>query len=218
MHGFRFDSGVTAVNVLPANGGARLAIGAAGIVDSSASNNSIQAPVELGADQSWRIDGGILSVASLDLKGYKLILTGAGQLAIGALAGGATSQLTVNTSGQVEIGNSGLIVLNSASAIELAGGSLTLPSNRFWVRRTAPTTAAAKVQFNFEKASGAFDKSVQFPITLNDGAWHLETVKFKSIAAYTAGAALVSVWVGYGVQTVEIGALEVLNYQSATPP
>jgi hypothetical protein len=46
----------------------------------------------------------------------------------------------------------------------------------------------------------------------------LKTVKFKSRAAYAAGAAELSFWAGYGVQTVQVGGLEVLNYQGVTPP
>ncbi len=89
---------------------------------------------------------------------------------------------------------------------------------RFWIRRTLPASGAAKTQFNFEKASGNFDKSVQTPLTLTDGNWHQQTVKFKSAGTYAVGAAEVSFWLGYGVQTIQIGGLELLDYRGVTPP
>ena len=82
----------------------------------------------------------------------------------------------------------------------------------------ALSSAAAKTQFNFEKASGNFDKSVQTPLTLSDGNWHQQTVKFKSAGTYAVGAAEVSFWLGYGVQTIQIGGLELLDYHGVTPP
>ena len=89
---------------------------------------------------------------------------------------------------------------------------------RFWIRKVAPAAGNAQVMFNFELASGSFEKSVQLAVTLTDNNWQLRTVKFKSRAAYAAGAAEVSVWGGYGVQTVQVGGLEVLNYKGVTPP
>jgi|GEM_PF-1984962 len=89
---------------------------------------------------------------------------------------------------------------------------------RFWIRKVAPAAANAQVMFNFELASGSFEKSVQLSVTLTDNNWQLKTVKFKSKAAYAAGAAEVSLWAGYGVQTVQVGGLEVLNYKGVTPP
>ncbi len=89
---------------------------------------------------------------------------------------------------------------------------------RFWVRKVDPTNANAQVMFNFELASGSFEKSVQLSVTLSDTAWQLKTIKFKAKAAYAAGAAEASFWTGYGLQTVEIGGLEVLNYKTVTPP
>ena len=76
----------------------------------------------------------------------------------------------------------------------------------------------AQVTFNFELASGTFEKSVQLSVILSDSNWQLKTVKFKSKAAYAAGAAQISFWAGYGVQTVQVGGLDVLNYKGATPP
>ncbi|MEN9674441.1 MAG: hypothetical protein RIS76_337, partial [Verrucomicrobiota bacterium] len=89
---------------------------------------------------------------------------------------------------------------------------------RFWIRKVAPVSGRAQVMFNFEQAGGAFEKSVQLAVTLTDANLQLKTVKFKSRAAYAAGAAELSFWAGYGVQTVQVGGLEVLNYQGVTPP
>jgi hypothetical protein len=89
---------------------------------------------------------------------------------------------------------------------------------RFWVRRIAPSNANASLQFNFELASGSFEKSVQYPITLTNGEWQEHVVRFRSRNSYAANAAQVSFWAGYGSQTVELGGLEVLNYKEVTPP
>jgi len=89
---------------------------------------------------------------------------------------------------------------------------------RFWVRKVAPAAGNAQVMFNFELASGTFEKSAQLLVTLSDTTWQMKTIKFKAKAGYLAGAAEVSFWTGYGTQTVEIGGLEVLNYKGITPP
>jgi hypothetical protein len=88
----------------------------------------------------------------------------------------------------------------------------------FWIRRVAPARGAAAVQFNFEKVGGNFDKSLQFPVTLSDSNCHLVAVKFNSIAGYPAGAAEISLWAGYGLQTVEIGGMTMQDYGTSTPP
>ena len=106
------------------------------------------------------------------------------------------------------------MVLHTSEAVATNDNLLA----KFWIRRVAPASGTAQVQFNFELASGSFEKSVQFPVSLANGQWQLESVKFKSKAAYASGAAEVSFWAGYGVQTVEIGGLEVLNYRGTTPP
>jgi hypothetical protein len=404
------------------SGGARasLTLGAGGLVQQGAGSTTIQPPVILTVDETWLVETGALTVASLNLGSHSLTVTGAGHLVVQDLAGGAASRLAANGPGQVDLGDavpassflgtlavaggsvtSSQAMLNFASAVELSGGTLNLPLNailnsttawqvsggevvlngasgnlgplqlsgaaalglgsgtgsltfasatlattngqltvydwqgaggvsgtggklfvqvaptaawlaqvnfvgadfdvgalrlasgeivpipkppsvlpadalaqfqaygtgltktivavsgqtfsqamhidttqkpaqaynsgvvlhtsaavaandnlqaRFWIRRVAPASGSAQVQFNFELASGTFDKSVQFPITLTDGQWQLKSVKFKSRAAYAAGAAEASFWAGYGVQTVEIGGLEVLNYRGTTPP
>ena len=412
--------GAPSVDLQSSGATASLTLGVGGLVQQSAGSTTIQPPVTLAVDQTWLIEAGTLTVASLNLGSHSLTVTGAGRLIVQDLAGGATSRFTASGSGQVELSDavpassfrgtlavaggsvtSSQAALNFASAVELSGGTLNLPLNailssttawrvsggeivvngasgnlgplqssgaaalrlgsgtgsltfasatlanangqltvydwqgaggtagtgrrvfvqtapaaawltevnfvgatfdtgalrlasgeivpipkppsvlpanalvqfqaygtgltktivavsgqtfsqamridttqkpaqvynsgvtlhtseavaandnllaRFWIRRVAPASGSARVQFNFELASGSFDKSVQFPVTLNDDQWQLKSVKFKSRAAYSAGAAEVSFWAGYGVQTVEIGGLEVLNYQGTPPP
>ncbi|MHC1767587.1 MAG: nitrous oxide reductase family maturation protein NosD [Verrucomicrobiia bacterium] len=132
-----------------------------------------------------------------------------------AVSGQAFSQaMRVDTTQKpAQAYNSG-VVLRTSQAVAANDNLLA----RFWIRRVAPASGTAQVQFNFELASGSFEKSVQFPVSLNNDQWQLKSVKFKSKAAYAAGAAEVSFWAGYGVQTVEIGGLEVLNYRGTTPP
>ncbi len=120
-------------------------------------------------------------------------------------------------------------LVTTQKPVNLYGAGMTLKTTaavatndnlvaHFWIRRLAPEPGTAQVTFNFELASGNFEKSIQSKITLTDGAWHEETVKFKPKASYAAGAAEVSFWAGYGIQTVQIGALEILNYNGVTPP
>ena len=134
---------------------------------------------------------------------------------IGAVAGQVFAEaLQINTSQKpAQVYNSGVNLVTSDAVA--AGDNLLA---RFWIRRTAPEPGTARVQFNFEKASGDFAKSVQTVVTLNDDQWRLQTIKFKSAAAFPAGAAEISLWAGYGVQTVEVGGVEVLNYRGVTPP
>lgn len=125
-----------------------------------------------------------------------------------------TEAARVNTTQRpAQVYSSG-VVLRTTAAVE-ANHHLVA---RFWIRRIAPESGPARVQFNFEKASGNFDKSVEFPVTLTDSEWHLQEVKFRSRGTYAAGEAEVSIWAGYGVQIVEVGAIELLNYQRVTPP
>jgi hypothetical protein len=144
------------------------------------------------------------------------IAYGAGSsVSVVSVAGQPFSQAVqaVTTQKPAQVFNTGIVVKTGAAVA--ANDNLLA---RFWIRRIAPTAGNAQVMFNFELASGTFEKSVQLPVTLSDDSWQLKTVKFKAKAAYAAGAAEASFWTGYGVQTVQIGGLEVLNYQALTPP
>lgn len=86
----------------------------------------------------------------------------------------------------------------------------------FWVRgiESSDETGEVRTEFIFEQDSDPWTKSVTHPLVAV-GDWKQYFLPFKSEADYSAGDAAVKFRLGYSPQTIQIGGLQVLNYEDA---
>jgi len=90
-------------------------------------------------------------------------------------------------------------------------------AGQVWVRRLQPTSGAAYVAFNFEKAAPNYDKSHQVTWIASSTEWVRFRFAFAALASYAAGDAQLALHLGFPPQTVELGGLQLSNYAKAFP-
>jgi GH35 family endo-1,4-beta-xylanase len=83
----------------------------------------------------------------------------------------------------------------------------------FWLRCDDSTTGQGCTTFVFESSAGEFNKTAQFRISAGK-KWKEVFVPFESRRDFAVGRARVAFWTGYDPQTIDIGGVEVLNYES----
>ncbi|MEK7720809.1 MAG: endo-1,4-beta-xylanase [Elusimicrobiota bacterium] len=81
---------------------------------------------------------------------------------------------------------------------------------RFYVRKPL-FSPSARVDFVFEQAGGDYTKSVALPAEAGV-RWRRVDIPFRSAGDYPAGKAQVTFRAGFGLQTVDIGGFELINY------
>lgn len=97
----------------------------------------------------------------------------------------------------------------------LAPGDIV--SGEIWIRRLAPDPGDAFAIFNFEKATPDYTKSLAFTLSSGTTNWTRHRFAFASVAAYPAGAAQVSIHLGFPPQTIEVGGLVLTNHARSRP-
>jgi len=83
----------------------------------------------------------------------------------------------------------------------------------FWVRCEDSMTSEGYTTFAFEQNHPAFQKAAQFWISAGK-QWKEVFVPFVSPRNFSDGEARVAFWMGYDRQTMEIGGVEVVNYEN----
>jgi len=84
----------------------------------------------------------------------------------------------------------------------------------FWLRCADSMTGEGYTTFCFqENRPPNFEKAAQFSIS-SGKEWKEVFIPFTAPMNFPAGEAGISFWVGYDRQTIEIGGMEVINYQS----
>lgn len=85
----------------------------------------------------------------------------------------------------------------------------------FWVRcEKAGDTGDCLTAFIFERASDPWEKSVTFPVHA-DGTWQQKSEFFSAVDSYEADSAHMVFRLGYALQTIAIGGIEVESIGSA---
>ena len=83
----------------------------------------------------------------------------------------------------------------------------------FFLRCDESMTGEGYTTFTFEVNHPEFEKSAQFKISARKD-WKEVFVPFVAARDYPAGSARISFWVGYDRQAIELGGIEVINYES----
>ena len=83
----------------------------------------------------------------------------------------------------------------------------------FWLRCDDSMTGEGYTTFVFESNEGEFNKAAQFRISAGRN-WKEVFVPFVSPRDFAVGEARVAFWMGYDRQTIDIGGIEVLNFES----
>ncbi|MGD0389615.1 MAG: endo-1,4-beta-xylanase [Tepidisphaeraceae bacterium] len=83
----------------------------------------------------------------------------------------------------------------------------------FWLRCEDSMTGEGYTTFVFESNEGEFNKAAQFSISAGK-YWKEVFVPFVSPRDFAVGQARVGFWTGYDRQTIDVGGVEVLNYES----
>lgn len=85
----------------------------------------------------------------------------------------------------------------------------------FWARGIESSDETGEVfsEFIFERNGDPWTKSATYPIAVT-GEWKQFFVPFRCVETYGAGEASVKFRLGYDPQTIQIGGLDVLNYET----
>ncbi|MDX2065897.1 MAG: hypothetical protein SFX74_09165 [Fimbriimonadaceae bacterium] len=82
------------------------------------------------------------------------------------------------------------------------------------IRGARPNGAPGQVEFYFEQATSPWTKSVVQPIrTSPKNAWRTVRIAFSAVADYAPRAAMTSVRLAFGPQTIELRAVRLQNYR-----
>ena len=83
----------------------------------------------------------------------------------------------------------------------------------FFLRCEESMTGEGYTTFTFEENHPEFEKSAQFKISAGK-EWKEVFVPFVAQRDYADGEARISFWVGYDRQSIEVGGVEVINFES----
>ena len=83
----------------------------------------------------------------------------------------------------------------------------------FWIRCQDSMTGEGYTTFCFELNHPEFNKAAQFKISAGKD-WKEVFVPFVALRNYPVGIARVAFWAGYDRQTIDLGGVEVINYES----
>ena len=83
----------------------------------------------------------------------------------------------------------------------------------FWIRCDDSMTGEGYTTFCYELNHPEFNKAAQFKISASKD-WKEVFVPFVAQRNYADGVARIAFWAGYDRQTVDLGGIEVINYES----
>lgn len=104
-------------------------------------------------------------------------------------------------------------VANAAAAVaknDVIAGEL-------WMRRLSGAEGVGFSQLNFERNSGDYAKSLSVSVLEEAGVWTRLRFAFRSIDQFPAGTAQISLWLGFGPQSIQLGGLRMTNYGVSVP-